>query len=123
MNANYQLRDLNSGFDSPAPNDGILTFRQVTLDANGEAVIDLSHLKVHPAAKVYYWFLSDTGMFPDGQSAPGTFGTGSLPIGAGQIPVALSAAVAASGVVPAVNIPAVSKTVMVGIFIQFSDKV
>lgn len=104
----FLLRAL-TGHNALTPSDKIIIVRSVALDSNGQAVVDLSDIKIKSGAQIDYFLLSHAGAFPQ-RTAASTFGTASIAIGPGEVPVAL-AAVAASGDVPAVVIPAASKTV------------
>lgn len=95
------------------PNDKLFILREVTLDANGEGVIDLDTL-LKPDAVVDFFVMSRTAI---NNSDAQAFGTAGITINSGGMPVAL-AAVAAAAPVPAVVIPAASVTVMVVIIVD-----
>jgi hypothetical protein len=98
------------------PGDKIAILRDVALDANGQAIIDLTGL-VKPGAQVDYVLFSRTNVAGTDSL---TFGTAGIAYGIGDIGVSLTA-VAVSGNEPAVVIPAASQTVLCLIIIDATD--
>jgi len=88
------LRLKANSTEGPAPGDWLLEIVDVTLDANGQGVIQLNNT-VRDGATVHFLFMNNTITLPKGTSA-GTFGTGSIAISAGGLGVSVSQ-VSASG--------------------------
>lgn len=98
------------------PGDRIAILRNVLLDANGQAVIDLTGIVKLGAVVDYVLFSKTNAATVDSL----TFGTAGIAMGAGDIGVSLTA-VAASGNEPAVVIPAAGVTVLALIIIDSAD--
>lgn len=114
----YMLRDFNSALNAPSPTDYGILFRYVSLDANGEAVVDLSDVLEPGGAPLHYWMFNNTGVFPKVTAT--TFGTSAITISAGKVGISKDAESAPTGGVANV-IPAASVSVLVGFIVQYSD--
>lgn len=112
----FLLRNHESFMNAETPIDKLILFRNVALDANGQAVVDFSST-IRDGAEVNYVIFSNTSV--NGVNA-GAFGTGAIVINRGGVPVSTTA-VAADSDSPAVTIPAASKTVLVMFIISASD--
>jgi len=92
------------------PNDKLMLLRTVTLDANGQAVIDMRGI-IKPDAIVDFWIMSNTAI---NNTNAQTFGTAAINIDRGGMGISITA-VAAAAPVPAVVIPAANARVTVAI--------
>jgi hypothetical protein len=112
----FLLRNMASNMHSPTPSDKFMIFTTAVLDANGQAVLDLSEYRISPYAKLHYTILGVTGAYPL-SSIAGEFGTGNIEITSWQVPISITS-VAADGDVPAVTVPAASNEVGVLIIVD-----
>ena len=112
------LRDWATTLNAPGPTDYGLLFRYVTLDANGEAVVDLSDILEPGGSPLHYFMFSRTGVFPKVTAT--TFGTSAIDISAGKVGISINAEAAPSGGVANV-VPAASQTILVAFVIQQRD--
>jgi hypothetical protein len=111
----FILQPASANLESPAPGANLIFFKEVTFDGNGQAVADISNYKLPPLTKIYWAPMYQCGAYPRvngiSPATAGEFGTADIEITSWQVGLSLSA-VAADGDVPAVVVPAASKTIL-----------
>lgn len=116
----YLLRSYQANMNSPTPLDKEIILTEVVLDANGQAVLNLSHYNINPQSTIYWVALGTTQSY--GKVQPGKFGTAQIDIKKNEIPISLTN-VDANGDVPAVTVPTAGKTALIMLIIDPRDKI
>lgn len=118
MNA-FILRNYNSNLHGFTPGDKLMVLREVTLDANGQALINLGDIHISPHSKIYFTLLGSTAS--TGRiTTEMKWGTAQMDQGSWDIPISVTKYTTDT---PDVIVPAANETVMVMLIIDPADTV